>query len=111
MQEYINMWKNFANFGGRTSRRGYWMAILVNVAVVLVLSLLANLLHLNILTSLYSLAVLVPGLAIMVRRLRDAGKHWGWLFISLVPLVGAIVLIVLLCGASVPAAYDAAPQV
>ena len=56
------------------------------------------------LSGLYSLVALVPGLALTIRRLRDGGNGWGWIFISLVPLVGVIILIVKLCKASVP--YD-----
>ena len=47
------------------------------------------------------LAALIPSLAIAVRRLRDAGKQWYWLFIGLIPLVGEIILIVLLCQPTV----------
>ena len=97
MQEYIAMWQNLANFSGTTSRRGYWMAVLVNIVVTALISLVVKLTHLSILETIYSLAILIPGLAISVRRLRDAGKSWGWLFINLIPLVGQIIFIVMLC--------------
>ena len=103
MKEYLNMWKNYANFSGRTSVRGYWMAFLFNMIASFALSLIASILPvLAILGSLYTLAALIPGIAITIRRLRDAGKNWAWIFIGLVPLVGVIILIVLLCKASVP---------
>ncbi len=97
--EYINMWKNYVNFKDRTTVRGYWMAFLVNFIVSFVLGIIG----IDILISLYSLATLLPSLAICVRRLRDGGNGWGWIFISLVPLVGWIILIVKLCKASAPA--------
>ena len=100
--EYINMLKNYANFSDRTTVRGYWMAVLGNIIVSFVIGAIGALLHLDILSSIYSLVVLIPGLAICVRRLRDAGKAWPWIFISLVPLVGWIILIVFMCKASVP---------
>lgn len=103
MQEYIQMWKNYANFSGRTSVRGYWMAYLFNFLAGAVLGIIVGIVPaLSFLSSLYSLAALIPGLAITVRRLRDAGKAWGWIFISLVPLAGIIILIVMLCKPSVP---------
>jgi len=102
MQEYINMWKNYVNFSDRTTVRGYWMAVLFNFLAGLVLGMIVQLTKLDILSDLYSLAILVPSLAICVRRLRDAGKHWAWLFINLIPLVGQIIIIVMLCGSSVP---------
>ena len=102
MKEYLDMWKNYANFSGRTSVRGYWMAVLFNMIVTFVIGLVVSLLHLpEIVTTIYSLAIMIPGLAITVRRLRDAGQGWGWIFISFVPLVGVIILIVKLCKHSV----------
>ena len=58
---------------------------------------------------LFALAVLIPGLAIAVRRLRDAGKHWSNIFWVLVPPAGIIIYIVLLCKPSV--ANDGTPVV
>lgn len=97
-QPYLNFWKNYANFSDRTSVRGYWMAFAVNFIVVALLSLIAS----RLIISLYSLVSLIPDLAINVRRLRDGGRKWTWILISLIPLVGAIILIVLLCAPSAP---------
>ena len=94
---YVDMWKNFANFSGRTSVGGYWWAYLGNLIISFVLGLIG----VEVLITVYSLATLIPTLSIAVRRLRDAGKGWGWLFINLVPLVGWIIFIVLLCKPSV----------
>ena len=47
--------------------------------------------------TLFSLVTFIPNLAITVRRLRDAGFHWAFIFIKFVPSVGPIILIVLLC--------------
>ena len=101
MNEYLAMWKNFANFSDRTSRRGYWMAFLINFIISLVLGvIIAVLPKLGFISYIYSLAALIPSLAIAVRRLRDAGKQWGWLFICFVPLVGWIILLIMLCKPS-----------
>ena len=101
MNEYLAMWKNFANFSDRTSRRGYWMAFLINFIISLVLGvIIAVLPKLGFISYIYSLAALIPSLAIAVRRLRDAGKQWGWLFICFVPLVGWIILLIMLCTPS-----------
>ena len=94
---YMDMWKNFANFSGRTDVGGYWWAVLGNFIVSFVLGLIG----VEVLISVYSLATLIPTLSIAVRRLRDAGKSWGWLFINLVPLVGWIIFIIMLCKPSV----------
>ena len=104
MKEYLDMWKNYTNFSGRTSLRGYWFAVLGNVIVSFMIGFITGILpRLAFIATLYSLAALIPSLAITVRRMRDAGKKWTWIFISFVPLVGAIILIVMLCKHSVPA--------
>ena len=98
MQEYLAMWKNYANFKDRTSVRGYWMAFLFNFLAGIILGVITGVIPvLGFLAGLYSLAALIPGLAIAVRRLRDAGKPWYCIFISFVPLVGGIILIIWLC--------------
>ena len=108
MQEYIAMWKNYANFSDRTSVRGYWMAFLINFVVSAILGVVATALKLDILSSVYSLAVLVPSLAISVRRLNDAGHTWKSLLLYFIPLVGWIIVLVRLCKKSVP--VEAEPE-
>ncbi|MBE6974848.1 MAG: DUF805 domain-containing protein [Ruminococcaceae bacterium] len=101
MNEYIAMWKNYANFSDRTSVRGYWMAFLFNILASFVIGFISGLVPaLSFLTAVYSLAVLIPGLAITVRRLRDAGYKWTTYFWLLLPLVGAIIFLVRLCKKS-----------
>lgn len=103
MQEYIAMWKNYANFNDRTTVRGFWMAFLFDFLAGIVLGVLTVILpFLGFLSAVYSLAALVPGLAICVRRLQDAGKAWYYIFFALIPLVGFIILIVFLCQPSIP---------
>ena len=98
MNEYIEMWKHFADFSGTTSVKGYWMAFLINFLVSAVIFMLAQYVSfLGIVVSLYSLAVLIPSLSIMVRRLRDAGKGWANVFWMFLPVVGWIILLVQLC--------------
>lgn len=102
MQEYLDMWKNYANFSGRTSVRGYWMAFLFNFIAAAILSVLGRAVPaLTFLSSLYSLAIVVPSLAIAVRRFRDGGKKWTCVLLPLIPLVGAIIYIIKLCAPTV----------
>ena len=72
------------------------MFILFNLIVGGVVSILDYILGAAILGYLYSLAVLLPSLAVQVRRLHDINKPWYWIFITLIPLVGAIWMIVLM---------------
>lgn len=104
MQHYINAFKNYVNFSGRASRPAYWYFVLFHIIVVFVLSLIDSLLGLGgegsmgVLVSIYTLIALLPGIAITLRRLRDAGKSPWWILVGFVPLVGWIWLIVLLAS-------------
>ena len=101
MNEYLDMWRHFADFNGRTNLKGYWMAFLFNAIIGGVLSALAqNISIFLMIMNLYTLAALVPGLALSVRRLKDGGKHWANIFWGFLPVVGTIILIVILCAPS-----------
>ncbi len=90
--------KNYADFKGKTGVKEYWMFYLFSV-VISILSATLDLLFgtLVLFTALFSLALLLPSLSIMVRRLHDIGKSGWWIFISCIPLVGFIWLLILLC--------------
>lgn len=72
------------------------MFALINFVIAVVLSIIDAVIKTNIPVYLYDLAVLIPSLAVAFRRLHDTGRSAWWLLIGLVPLVGAIVLIVFL---------------
>ena len=93
---YTHGWKNFTNFLGRTNRGEYWTFVLVNV----ILSIILSLIHV-VLGMMFYFAILIPGLAICIRRLRDAGKHPADICWALVPFVGWIVALVNVCSPSV----------
>jgi uncharacterized membrane protein YhaH (DUF805 family) len=105
MDWYLKVLKNYAGFDGRARRTEYWMFFLFSLIISVVLTVIDGVVGMRsasgfgILSSLYSLAVLVPSIAVGIRRLHDTGKSGWWLFISLVPLIGGIWLIVLLATA------------
>ena len=101
MNWYIEVLKKYAVFSGRARRKEYWFFALFNVIIIIVLTLIdvsAGLYDvvadIGLLSGLYSLAVLVPSLAVSVRRLHDIDRTGWWLLIAFIPLVGAIVLLV-----------------
>ncbi|WP_076260133.1 DUF805 domain-containing protein [Intrasporangium flavum] len=97
MDWYTKVLKNYVGFSGRARRTEYWMFTLVNVIIGGVLNVLYNVTHSSIfyvLYVLYFLAVLLPSIAVGIRRLHDTNRTGWWLLIGLVPFVGAIVLIV-----------------
>ena len=105
MSWYIKVLKKYAVFSGRAKREEFWMFVLFNF----IFSLVASLIDLGIgiltfavfgwglLSLIYSLAVLVPGLAVGVRRLHDVGKSGWYLLIILIPIAGPIWFLVLAC--------------
>ena len=100
-----NFFTQYANFSGRATRSEFWYVMLFNLIVGIVISVVGGLISgqmASVISSLYSLATLIPGFAIVWRRLHDMGRSGGWFFIGLVPTVGWIVLLVFLCIDSKP---------
>lgn len=102
MYWYMKVLRNYVGFSGRARRREYWMFALVNVLVVIGLMLVDMVigafdpvLGIGLLSGIYSLAVLIPGIAVSVRRLHDRDMSGWWLLIALIPLIGGLVLLVL----------------
>jgi len=95
MQWYVAVIKKYTVFEGRAHRTEFWMFALVNFIIGAVLAILdAALGTSSVLGGIYSLAVLLPSLAVGVRRLHDTGRSGWWLLLGLIPLIGLIVLIV-----------------
>ena len=94
---YLKVLKNYAVFDGRARRKEYWMFYLFNMVFIFVLAFLDGILTAGFLVGLYSLAVLLPMIAVAVRRLHDVGKSGWFLFIGLIPIIGGIWLLVLYC--------------
>ena len=125
--------QRYAQFRGYASRSEYWWPWLLNTIISFVLSLFTVIPMLTAMTaaieaaqngeppiepaystgvlmmsgvsSLYSLAILLPSLSVLVRRLHDTGKSGAWFFIGFVPIVGPIWLLVLLASESRPDLY------
>ncbi|MCH1437563.1 MAG: DUF805 domain-containing protein [Flavobacteriales bacterium] len=74
---YLKVWQNYATFSGRARRSEYWYFFLFNIIVSFLVGIIAVMTGLMILPNLYSLAVLIPGIAVAVRRMHDVGKS-GW---------------------------------
>ncbi len=98
---YTYALKNYAKFTGRARRREYWMFILFNCVVGFFLGIVDGLLgtydaesQVGLLGTLYGLFVLIPSIALSVRRLHDIGRTGWWLLIGFIPFLGAIVLLV-----------------
>ena len=109
MNWYLHVLKNYATFSGRARRKEYWMFFLISALISIVLTLLDILLgtysveyEAGLFSGLYSLLILFPSIAVVVRRLHDTDRSGWWILISLIPLIGVIVLFVFMCLDSQP---------
>ena len=95
------MW-NYANFDGRATRSQYWWFTLANLIIFVALAILAVVLSVTIgeiafgILVIYWVAILLPSIAVTVRRLHDINKSAWWLLIGLIPWIGSIILLILM---------------
>ena len=104
----VSYWKRvvlekYADFTGRARRSEYWWFTLTNFIAQFVLILLIAVADIFwVLYVIYALALIVPSIAVTIRRLHDTDKSGWWILIALVPFVGGIILLVFMCIDSTP---------
>lgn len=86
---YLDPLKQYAVFSGRTSRKEYWMFFLLNLIIAFAIGVVAKFIHAPWISSLYSLALLIPGFSVAVRRMHDTDRSGWWLIVPIVGLVFA----------------------
>lgn len=114
IEAYKKFWKGYVDFTGRSTPSDYWFAYSAHLLIFFTWYLLiavfermesetgsSDLFTIGVILLLiffaYGVAAVLPGIAVTVRRLRDAGYHWAYIFIPLIPFVGIFILIFLLC--------------
>ncbi len=114
IKAYKKYWMGYVDFEGRSSHSDYWFAYLVNALITWCLYIVAAVvgviassigssalviisLILGLIKWVYIIGAFLPGLAVTVRRLHDAGYTWPYIFTIFIPFVGWIILLVLLC--------------
>jgi len=103
MHWYLEVLKKYAQFSGRSRRTEYWMFALINFIIAIVIGFVEGIIGSpGLLGMLYALAVLIPGIAVTMRRLHDTGRSGWWILISFVPLIGIIVLLIFMVQDSEP---------
>ncbi|MDE6282703.1 MAG: DUF805 domain-containing protein [Muribaculaceae bacterium] len=119
-QAVSSVFSKYVTFSGRASRSEFWYFVVFELFVYVVLYLFGWLFSgpngelpafVNILSGLFGLIVLLPSLAVSVRRMHDIGKGGGWIFINLVPFIGEIWFIILALqkGEPAPNRFGAVP--
>ena len=114
IEAYKKFWKGYVDFKGRSTPSDLWSAYLAHVLILFACYLLEAVVEgmttetgssdlftisviLFLILFIFCIAAVLPCIAVAVRRLRDAGYHWAYIFIPLIPIVGAIIFIYLLC--------------
>ena len=114
IEAYKKFWKGYVDFTGRSTPSDYWFAYSAHVLIFFAWYLLlavfermaaetgsSDLFTIGVILLLiffaYGVAAVLPGIALTVRRLRDAGYNWPYIFIPLIPFVGIFIFIFLLC--------------
>lgn len=108
MDWYLKVLRNYIGFGGRARRKEYWMFVLVNFILIVVLSIVDKILGWEraggegVLTTIYGLLVLLPSWAVLFRRLHDTDRSARWLLLVLIPVVGWIIILIFNCQSGTP---------
>ena len=114
IEAYKKFWKGYVDFTGRSTPSDYWFAYSAHLLIFFTWYLLiavfermvsetgsSDLFTIGVILLLiffaYGVAAVLPGIALTVRRLRDAGYNWPYIFIPLIPFVGIFIFIFLLC--------------
>jgi uncharacterized membrane protein YhaH (DUF805 family) len=110
MIEYYKkvVFENYSNFSGRARRSEYWYFVLANLLIMVSMLILCSILTaitgsgavmivFVVLCGLYFLFTFIPTLAVAVRRLHDTGKSGWYYFVQMIPVIGGIWMLALLC--------------
>jgi len=102
MDYFINcITTNYANFSGRASRSEYWYFVLFCAVIGFILGFIGTFPGLKqmcfMIRCIFQLAILVPSIAVLARRMHDLDKSGWWQLIALIPIIGWIYMIILLC--------------
>ncbi|MCL2154372.1 MAG: DUF805 domain-containing protein [Leptospirales bacterium] len=117
---YIDVLKKYTVFTGRARRKEYWMFTLFNLIISIAISIVAQLfakipvigLIFGLLPLIYAIAVLLPSLAVAIRRLHDTNRSGWFLLLALIPILGVIILIIFFVQEGTPGdnQYGANPK-
>ena len=91
LNAYKEFWINATEFKGFTSRSDWWLVQLANLIIsFLTIQIFLKTFGFNV----YGIVCIIPQIAIDIRRIKDFGKNWKWIFINLVPIYGSIMWLI-----------------
>ncbi len=107
MNIYFEVIRKYAVFKGTASRKEYWLFILINIGIGFLLGTIEGMMNLfpeveeSVLSAIYTLFIMLPSIALLVRRLHDTNRSGWWALIITIPFVNLILLVFLLQGSKV----------
>jgi uncharacterized membrane protein YhaH (DUF805 family) len=117
MNWYLEVLKKYAEFNGRARRKEYWFFFLISTVISIILAVIDSFTGtiseeagLGLLSGIYALAVLIPGLSVTVRRLHDTDRSGWWILIGLIPIIGGIALLIFMVLDSTPGGNQYGPN-
>ena len=116
MNWFMQALKKYAVFSGRSRRKEYWFFVLIYVLIAIGLGIIDGVVGtmtatgVGILGTVFALALLIPSIAVTVRRLHDTGRTGWWILIGFIPLIGWIVLLVFMLLDSQPGTNNHGPN-
>ena len=117
MNWYLKVLRQYADFNGRARRMEYWMFVLFNMMFAIIALVVDNIIGIAFkeigygpLYLIYCLAIVIPSIAVAVRRLHDSGRSGWWILITFIPFIGGIWLLVLLLLDSDPGDNEYGPN-
>ncbi|HLS16517.1 MAG TPA: DUF805 domain-containing protein [Paenalcaligenes sp.] len=117
MHWYLTVLKKYAVFTGRSRRKEYWVFLLFNIIIFFILSLIDNTIGtfnaqtgVGVLSSIYWLAILIPSIAVGIRRLHDTGRTGWWLLLVFIPIIGPLIVLILMLLDSKPGTNQYGPN-
>ena len=102
MKWYVEVLKKYAVFSGRASRKEFWYFVLLNILAYYLLWIVDVVIgwpdsreegYIGVLGSIFTVAILIPTVAVSVRRLHDTNRSGWWFLLGLIPLIGIIFLV------------------
>jgi uncharacterized membrane protein YhaH (DUF805 family) len=117
MNWYLAVLKKYAVFAGRARRKEFWLFVLFNTLIAVVLAMIDMVtgtfdedVGLGLLSGLYALAVVVPSIAVTVRRLHDTDRSGWWYLLVFLPVIGGLVILVFMCLDGTPGSNRFGPN-
>lgn len=110
MNWYLQAFREYFNFKGRSTRTAYWMFTLFNLLAIIAMAVVGMQLQTAVPVTAYVLLTVIPAMAVCIRRLHDMGNSAWWVLLGFIPYLGGIILLLLMVQPSAPGSNQWGPN-